>query len=196
MHALSLVLICAGLGTGVTSLVVLHLLPTGLSPIRNPVSQYGISRYRAGYRSMSIAYGVAGLGAAIGIASLPGSPAFTVLLCIIFAACRAVISWYPMDEPGSQRTITGRRHGLLAIAAFLAIALASRQFAALLNQNNAQPGLATASNVCGLVMLVSLIITVFVRRGGLPWFGAVERVFYLGATSWLVVVAVLMSRLG
>jgi len=44
--------------------------------------------------------------------------------------------------------------------------------------------------------LASLIITVFVRRGGLPGFGAVERVFYLGATAWLVVVAVLMSRLG
>jgi hypothetical protein len=196
MHALSLVLICAGLGTGVTSLVVLHLLPTGLSPIRNPVSQYGISKYRAGYRNMTIAYGVAGVGAAIGIASLPGSPAVTVLLCAIFAIARAVISWYPMDEPGGERTVTGRRHGLLAIAAFLAIALASRQFAVLLNHDNVQPGLATASNVCGLVMLASLIITVFVRRGGLPGFGAVERVFYLGATAWLVVVAVLMSRLG
>lgn len=31
-------------------MIILHLLPTGLSPVRNAVSQYGITRYRQGYR--------------------------------------------------------------------------------------------------------------------------------------------------
>jgi hypothetical protein len=41
-------LIIAGLSVGVASLVALHLLPTGMSLLRNAVSQYGITAYRAG----------------------------------------------------------------------------------------------------------------------------------------------------
>ena len=34
----------------VASLVYLHIEPTGLSPLRNAVSQYGITSFKAGYR--------------------------------------------------------------------------------------------------------------------------------------------------
>jgi len=37
----------------VASLTYLHLEPTGLSPVRNAVSQYGITSFRAGYRVAS-----------------------------------------------------------------------------------------------------------------------------------------------
>lgn len=61
----------AGLALGATAcapaaMIILHLLPTGLSPVRNAVSQYGITRYRQGYRILTVALGVAGLAAVVG----------------------------------------------------------------------------------------------------------------------------------
>ncbi|MDA8331575.1 MAG: hypothetical protein M0027_10310 [Candidatus Dormibacteraeota bacterium] len=41
---ISVILIGLGVGAGALALLALHLLPTGLSPVRNPVSQYGIPR--------------------------------------------------------------------------------------------------------------------------------------------------------
>ncbi|MDA8199230.1 MAG: hypothetical protein M0Z54_07355 [Thermaerobacter sp.] len=45
-----------GLGGTVGSLLYLHLVPTGLSPIQNPVSPYGITPYRGGYRAATLAF--------------------------------------------------------------------------------------------------------------------------------------------
>ena len=49
--ALAGVISLVALAVVVGSLSALHLLPTGLSPVRNAVSQYGITGYRALYRS-------------------------------------------------------------------------------------------------------------------------------------------------
>jgi hypothetical protein len=49
----------AALAVTVASLGYLHLAPTGLSPIRNAVSQYGITPFRTGYRAATIAFAVA-----------------------------------------------------------------------------------------------------------------------------------------
>ena len=109
----------AGTALCLVTLVVLHFLPTGLSPLTNPVSQYGITPYRLGYRIQTIAMGIAAVASAIGISELniSGGP-LVVFLLVIFGAARLAISWFPMDVPGEARTETGRRHGLLALAAF------------------------------------------------------------------------------
>ena len=60
-----------GLAVTVASLVWLHLQPTKLSPMHDPVSEYGITIFRAGYRAATIAFGAAGLALAAGI----GQPA-------------------------------------------------------------------------------------------------------------------------
>ncbi|HLK44717.1 MAG TPA: hypothetical protein VKT18_01955, partial [Acidimicrobiales bacterium] len=60
----------AGAVVSLGALVVLHLVATGLSPITNPVSQYGITRYRAGYRVQTIAMGVAALACGLGVSRL------------------------------------------------------------------------------------------------------------------------------
>jgi len=95
--------------------------PTGLSPVRNAVSQYGITPFRAGYRVATIAFAAAGIALAAGIGLALGSGGRpVVVLLVIFAIARAAISWFPMDVPGSERTSTGQMHGLLAIGAFAA----------------------------------------------------------------------------
>ncbi len=193
MQITAAALIAAGLAVGIGALVVLHLAPTGLSPVRNAVSQYGISTYRAGYRVQTIGYAVAGLGAAIGISTLPGAVAVPVGLCLIFAVARALISWFPMDAPGTQHTVTGRRHGLLAIAAFVGVGLAAWQFASLLSHDSLHPAVATTSTVLAAVMAITLLAMGTSRRAeGGRSFGLIERGFYLAMTAWLATVAVLL----
>lgn len=186
-------LIAAGLVVGVAALLALHLLPSGLSPVRDPVSQYGISRYRMGYRVQTIAYAVAGLGAAIGLAVLPGSTALPVVLCGVFAASRAVISWFPMDAPGGPSTRAGGQHGLLAAATFLSVALAALALARALNRSHVDALSATLTEAFAAVMIAALVAMVFDRRTGGGRFGLVERAFYLGMTAWLVTLGVLLA---
>ena len=109
-----------GLLATVASLVYLHLVPSGLSPLHNAVSQYGISAYRGGYRATTISFGVAGAALAVGVAAVdPGTRMGAVVaLLVVFAIARLVISWAPMDVPGSRVTRTGMLHWLLAVAAF------------------------------------------------------------------------------
>lgn len=181
---------------GLTALVALHVLPTGLSPVRNAVSQYGIGSYRTAYRVQTIAYAAAGVGAALGIATLPGSVGIVVALCVIFAAARAVISWFPMDDPGSPPTQTGRRHGLLAIAAFASIGLAGWRLARLLTNDRLYPSIASTTGVLATLMAISLVAMALNRRGGGRYFGLIERGFYVCMTAWLASIAVMLVSSG
>jgi len=111
----------------IASLTWLHLQSTGLSPVRNAVSQYGITPFGAGYRVATIAFALAGLALAIGIdRAISGqgrTPVITLL--VVFAAARGAISWFPVNAPGAPRTSTGSVHGLLALAAFGSLAYAA-----------------------------------------------------------------------
>jgi hypothetical protein len=192
MQITAAALIAAGLAAGIGALVVLHLAPTGLSALRNAVSQYGITSFRNGYRVQTIGYAIAGLGAAIGVSTLPGPVAITAGLCLIFAVARALISWFPMDAPGAQPTVTGRRHGLLAAAAFVGAGLAAWQLAKLLHHDSLHPAIAATSTALAAVMTLSLLAMVAGRRSAAHrYFGLIERGFYLSMTAWLATVAVL-----
>lgn len=196
MTGVGAALLAAGLAVGVVALLALHLLPTGLSPVRDPVSQYGISRYRTGYRVQTLAYAVAGLGAAVGVAALPGTHTLPVLLCVAFAAMRAAISWFPMDSPGTPTTVTGRRHGLLAIGAFVSVALAAASLSRALDRSHTDATTAALSGALAALMLAALLAMAVDRRTGGNRFGLVERGFYLGMTAWLVALDVLLATSG
>jgi hypothetical protein len=78
----------AGLGIAVGALVYLHLAPTELSPLQNPVSQYGITPYRAGYRVQTIGLAVGGAAAAIGISCSRADVAPLLLRCCLSSRLR------------------------------------------------------------------------------------------------------------
>ena len=101
------------LALAVASLGWLHLQPTGLSPIRDAVSQYGITSFRAGYRVTTIAFGLSGIALAAGIyRAVPGGGrSLVVLLLVVFAAPRCLISWFPMDPPAWHELQAARRTG-------------------------------------------------------------------------------------
>ena len=104
------------LATVVASLGYAHLEPTGLSPVRNAVSQYGISPARSDYRVATLAFAAAGIALAVAFSQAIDHRA-------------ALISWFPMDAPGSERTATGQLHGMLAIAAFGSATIAAFRLA-------------------------------------------------------------------
>ena len=112
--------VLVGTAAAVASLVVLHILPTGLSPVRNAVSHYGTTRYRAGYRALTISMAVAGFGAVVGLAPrvpraprlarpTPGSSSATSTLGP--AAFARPDQPYDDDFPGMRRFYSEDPHG-------------------------------------------------------------------------------------
>jgi hypothetical protein len=98
------VIALVALAAVVASLGYLHLEPTGLSPVRNAVSQYGITTFRAGYRVATIAFGVAGTALAVGVdeaVSGDGRKAVVALL-VLFSIARGAISWFPIDRANAR----------------------------------------------------------------------------------------------
>jgi uncharacterized protein DUF998 len=175
-------------------LVYLHLAPTGLSPLRTAVSQYGISAYRAWYRVMTISMGVAGGAIALALSQLPAAfdAGAVVALLAVFATCRAAISWFPMDAPGSPRTSTGAAHGLLAAVTFGAVAAGAIRLCKVLEHDPRLDLLATTSRVLGWLMVALFALLLLSRLGPelRRYFGATERGLYLAILTWLVVVGV------
>jgi len=184
----------------VASLAYLHLAPTGLSPVHNAVSQYGITAFRAGYRAATIAFALAGLALAAGLASaISGHGRVQVVaLLVIFAVARALISWFPMDAPGAQRTSSGRAHGWLAIAAFGAATLAALRLGTVLSRAARWHSFAPVSVALGWLMVALLVAMALARSvpAVRDRFGAVERAFYLAAIAWFAVFGVACATIG
>lgn len=190
---LAVALVAAGVAVGLCALVVLHVVPSGLSARRNPVSQYGITRYAIGYRVQTVSYGVAGVGAALCVAESAHRGPVVIVLCLVFALARGAIGWFPMDEPGGERSATGRRHGQLAIAAFVGLGIAALAWSKELGVLRAGSGYVRASELLGIVMLGSLVAMAVDRRSSARNVGLFERVFYVAMTAWLVLVACMVA---
>lgn len=192
------VLALLGVGTATAALAYLHVAPTGLSPREDPVSAYGISRYRSGYRIATLALGVAGLATAVCVAiALPAS-AIPVALLVIFGLARLAISWFPMDAPGSPKTSTGRIHNLLATAAFAPATAAAFVVGISLGQDERWDVLTGATSVLAWLMafgsagvILSSVVPDLSRA-----FGLFERLIYLGIIVWLGMFAVAAIVLG
>jgi hypothetical protein len=187
----------AGTASCLLTLVVLHVLPTGLSPLTSPVSQYGITSYRLGYRVQTVAMGIAAIAAAIGISKLSvRGGSLVVVLLVIFGAARLAISWFPMDVPGAARTESGRRHGVLALAAFGGATLAALRLGTDISGSSVWVHARWPIAGLGTAMLVSLISMGAARRSESMrhYFGLVERAFYAGTIAFLFVVAIELVR--
>jgi hypothetical protein len=181
------------LASVVASLGYLHLAPTGLSPVRNAVSQYGITTFRAGYRVATIAFGIAGVALAVGVdrAASGGGRKAVVVLLVLFAIARSAISWFPMDAPGADRTSTGQIHGLLALVAFASATFAAFKLGNVLTHETRWRSLATVSSALGCAMVACLLGIGLARSSPAvrARFGAIERGFYVSAIAWFAVFA-------
>ena len=179
------------LAVTVAALVFLHLAPTGLSPVRNAVSHYGITEYRMGYRVATIALGLTGVCLVVGIGkTISGRGVGLVLaLLAVFAVARLIISWFPMDAPGAEPTESGRAHGLIAIVTFTSITIAALRFGSVLSKTVVWHSLAPVTTALGVVMAICILGMVLCRRSQIlrEYFGIIERGLYVAILAWCAV---------
>jgi hypothetical protein len=171
----------------IVALVFLHVAKTGLSPITDPVSAYGLTRARAGYAVAAIAAAVCGGCCAIVLSREDGTGAAVVLLWA-FALARVLIPFFPMDRAGESATLPGRVHNLLAVAAFATVTASA--FLAVGPLAAAGRGAsATATLVAAIIMAIGSVgVIAAVRVPALRRvFGATERLIYLGFIVWFLV---------
>ena len=191
MMVFAALLLLAGAAIALLSLVVAHLLPTGLNPLRDPVSQYGITRYRGWYWSAAGGAALAGVGGVLFFAPTgTGIALVTVVLLAVFALARAAIGFFPMDAPGSARTGTGRTHNLLATAAFASVTAAAFTGAGALHDAGF-PDASAWSTACGAVMAVGTVGLLVTRRARSGLFGLAERLIYVGFLAWFFLLGAL-----
>ncbi|MBB2967834.1 DUF998 domain-containing protein [Leifsonia aquatica] len=198
MLAVLCVVALAAVAVTLGALVVLHLAPSGLSPLRDPVSAYGISRFSLLYRAQTLgtAVSAAALAVALPVAGV-GAVTAAVIALIVLAVTRGVISWVPMDAEGAPRTSTGRTHNLLAFGAFAAASVGGFMVGIAFGSTGGLAVAAPLATTFGWIMSVASALTILASLIGAlrPIFGLAERLIYVGMLAWLATTAVaLMGR--
>ena len=183
--ALSIVaLACLAVAVGL--LVRLHALPTGLSPVRDAVSDYGTTRWHAHYRAMAIALGLSAIALALGLAR--DTDAGSLLWLWLYGASRIAIAGFMTDRDPPPFTTEGRIHWLLAAVAFTSIALAA--------SNIDWSGAPDVLGALGVAVAVTAIATLVTRL--VPplraVFGLAERALYVTSVAWLAIAAAQLLR--
>lgn len=186
------------LSIGVASLVVLHVSPTGCSPVRDAVSNYGVGRYASGYRAQVVAIGVAAALEALAFAHDAAAGTAGIVWLVVYAVSRVAIAWAPTDLPGAERTRTGRAHALLAVVAFTSIAVATSTIPNGLREDASWTSWADLLNVLGTLVVVTAIATAAASLVTplRSMFGAVERSLYVASLVWLATAAIACIAVG
>lgn len=180
-------LLVVGTLVSIGSLIVLHVLPTGVSALGETVSQYGLGRFRAGYAVAAFGSAAAGVGAVLALGDLSDRATAAFPLLWVFAIARALIPFFPAQ--GSSDEGRSRIHTVLALVAF-ASAMASALLAAGPLHDAGHDPAAIASTLCGFVMMLGLLGVLASPYWGLSRFvGASERLIYLGFLGWFAVLA-------
>jgi hypothetical membrane protein len=180
--------------------IALHLLPTGFNPVTHELSDYANGPY--GWL-MTVGFLGLGLGSLLLVWILARgqdagllSPATLVLLGV-WGAARFLAAFFHDDLPGAVPTVHGRIHDVLAVLALLSVSiamiLASRSF----RREPRWSSFGMMSLVLGLLALIATLLFV----GGVessspthPVLGLLERVFYVCAIVWLLLVGSRIAR--
>ncbi len=143
---------------------------------------------------MTITMGLAGAsdGVVILNADLGRGCVLVAALLFVFAFCRVIISWFPMDATRTERTPAGRAHGLIALVTFVSASAAMLRFRTTLSESLMWSGWAGTSFALGAVTIAVFVGFIVVRSSATAkGFGLLERVLYLAILSWLTMLAVL-----
>lgn len=136
----------------------------------------------------TITLGLAALFAAIGITDgLVDAEGAVVGALVIFGLTRLVISWYPMDEPGAERTSHGQAHGLVAVITFGVVTIAAPCLGSLPARTEPWRAELRPIQASGWVLLAIVLLMAVVGRAatGRRFLRAVERCFCLGMFAFV-----------
>ncbi|TSI12132.1 DUF998 domain-containing protein [Brevibacterium aurantiacum] len=167
-------------------LLALHLIPSGINPVRDTVSDYAVSdsprtRSLSSAASRTAAAAWIALGAAVLLRPPTTSgPSQLGFWLIVLGLVLAVMPYVPTDRTGTSVTLRGRLHFLLAIAWFTIAYSTIGPLAHLLEGLSAD--ILDILNFCAgaalFVFVVSLILPALRRYT----FGISERAFILAVT--------------
>jgi hypothetical protein len=175
------------------ALIIVHFLPTGVNPISEAVSDYGVGEYRNFYRLAAFWLGASGLLLAItfGKAIFP-KPTVTILALLVFATVRWAIVIFPTDLPDAEETDVGKAHVTLARIAFVSIAVAAAFFPGQVSDDplwHKYTGLLWA---LAAAIAIAVVATGVTRSYYRRLFGLVERMLYVTMITWLITCAAIM----
>lgn len=179
--------------------LLLHLVPGGIHPVRDAVSDYAASASGVTRRLSRLSAWAAALGwAALGFGLLSdvglGAPRSTMgIWLLVLALVLVVMPWVPTDGPGAAKTLRGRVHLLLAVGWFT-ISYSTIAPQARLLEAQGMAGVGTGLqvlHVIAAISLVALVVSLLVRPLRSRTFGVSERLFIL-----VVTIAPLLASLG
>ncbi|MDX6666161.1 MAG: hypothetical protein QOG68_2367 [Solirubrobacteraceae bacterium] len=175
------------------TLLRVHLLPTGLTPLSDAVSDYGAGAYHRYYRAMVVLLG-AGTGLlVVGLARDSEAGALGLTFLGIYAAARLAIAWFMTDLPGRPVTTEGRVHLVLAAIAFTSIAFGASDVTTSVQDspgwNGGVSGVLLFESRAIVVTAVLTLVAYLVPQVRERAFGAVERLLYVAGVAWLVTTA-------
>jgi hypothetical protein len=178
----------------IASLIALHFLPTGFQPIRDPVSNYAVSRYGFLYRLQAFSSGICGVCLLIWFT---GSgmvlPLWGITALVFYSLSRILIIFFPTDVK-PPRTLKGTIHVILAVFTFAGIAVAAGALTSPLT--SLAPWSKTVLGLQAAAYLTEASAILFVLAFAIRPFqqivGLVERFIYLGTILWLGIVFVQM----
>jgi hypothetical protein len=174
------------LAAGVAAIVRLHVVPTGLDPMRDAVSDYGTTAHHRLYRFQVVAFGVSAGLLAAALADAGGVRTSGIVWLAVYAVSRIAIAGFMIDRGASTPTTQGRVHIVLATLAFTAIAVAASTIG---------PDLGGTVHSLGWAVIAAAVGTGVCRVVPqlMPSFGAVERLLYVATAAWLVATALALA---
>ncbi len=184
-------------------LVALHLLPTGYSPLRDPVSLYADGRYGALYALAQVAAGVCALGMAGALVEMRAPlPGVGLAGLVALGLARLLLVTVPArrsDRDVASGARPSRRvviHQLLALVSFGLIALATLTLTEPVIAWNTWRGPAPLLIAAALITLAAVVL--FFAAGFFPrlrpYFGLVQRAVYVGIILWQAVALIPLAR--
>ncbi|MGP9528760.1 DUF998 domain-containing protein [Glutamicibacter sp. AOP5-A2-18] len=167
-------------------LFLLHFLPGGVHPVRDPVSDYAVgearrTRFIAAIASWAAAAAWMALGSAVLLRSAPGHAAQGLgAWLLVLGLLLAVMPLVPTDRAGSPATLRGRVHLLFAIAWFTLAYTTIEPLGQLVGdpQDHVLGLLDYAAGIALAALVVSLVLPPLRRCT----FGIAERAFILVVT--------------
>ena len=204
MPNLSAVLAGAALAMTVsatTAFTVLELLPTGLSSVADPTSQWALTPFFWGFRWFEVSLALAAFALAFSfLRALPRYHLSAVVVLVLFALGRSFVGWVDMDAPGAPATLTGEIHWGLGIISFISSIVAMFLTARSLRRNAQKSRLRQFSLVMGWITSAAIVLLLGASRSPelAGYFGLFERAFYIATIIWIgtVSVTLLRQRLG
>ena len=186
-------LILLFIAISVGCLVYLHLLPTGLNPLRNAVSEYGVGRFHFWYQAMCVNQAIAAFLTAAALATKVTPAPFAVdAALVVFGLARLVISQASVVVVHGKRTTTSRIHILMAVLIFGSAVAAStsldRTIAGQAGWASVLSALHLFKHAIALFALLTFLAVTL--TSGLRYVGAVERLLYVSITGWFVTIGI------